>query len=177
MGFLAGLAFNKVEAQHLRLQSQKEADARAAAIERPKEKTFRLVMGPLMCIVFGFLAAYISYLIAPGEDQTPWGWRMYVCGGAGLLLGAVLQRKRLPVDNITITLFTFFTTLIIYGGIMNAAMLTWTGGDFNTLRLLYISGFIYDLGHAGRAAICMFVIGKPMMQKIERIKVKYGIYC
>ena len=102
---------------------------------------------------------------------------MYVCGGAGLLLGAVLQRKRLPVDNITITLFTFFTTLIIYGGIMNAAMLTWTGGDFNTLRLLYISGFIYDLGHAGRAAICMFVIGKPMMQKIERIKVKYGIYC
>lgn len=177
LGFLAGLAFNKVEAQHLRLQSQKEADARAAAVERPKEKTFRLVMGPLLCIVFGFLAAYISYLIVPGEDQTPWGWRMYVCGGAGLLLGAALQRKRLPVDNITITLFTFFTTLIIYGGIMNAAMLTWTGGDFNTLRLLYISGFIYDLGHAGRAAICMFVIGKPMMQKIERIKVKYGIYC
>ena len=33
------------------------------------------------------------------------------------------------------------------------------------------------MGHAGRAAICMFVIGKPMMQKIERIKIKYGIYC
>ena len=73
LGFLAGLAFNKVEAQHLKLKSQKEADARAAAVERPKEQTFRMVMGPLMCIVFGFAAAYISYLIVPGEDRTPWG--------------------------------------------------------------------------------------------------------
>ena len=46
LGFLAGLAFNKVEAQHLKLKSQKEADARAAAVERPKEQTFRMVMGP-----------------------------------------------------------------------------------------------------------------------------------
>ena len=145
-------------------------------------------MGPLMCIVFGFLAAYISYLIAPGEDQTPWGWRMYVCGGAGLLLGAVLQRKRLPVDNITITLFTFFTTLIIYGGIMNAAMLTWTGGDFNTLRLLYISGFIYDLGHVchrqtddaedrtHQGEIWNLLLNKKgiYFQKKEKEGVKYG---
>lgn len=63
----------------MKLKSQKEADARAAAVERPKEQTFRMVMGPLMCIVFGFAAAYISYLIVPGEDRTPWGWRMYVC--------------------------------------------------------------------------------------------------
>ena len=176
LGFLAGIVFNKVEVQHLRLRSQKEEEVRAAAVESPKSRAFRLVMGPVMCVVFGFIVAYISYIFVPGQDQTPWGWRMYVCGGVGLVLGALLQRKRLPVDNITITLFTFFTTLIIYGGIMNAAMLTWTSGDFNTLRLLYVSGFVYDLGHAGRAAACMFVIGKPMMQKIERIKVKYGIY-
>ena len=32
-------------------------------------------------------------------------------------------------------------------------------------------------GTQGAQQSDMFVIGKPMMQKIERIKIKYGIYC
>ena len=74
------------------------------------------------------------------------------------------------------------TTVIIYGGIMNmAAMFTSSGipGNdisFNTLRLLYVSGLPYDLYHGVTASVCMFVIGNPMIEKLERIKIKYGIY-
>ena len=183
LGFLAGLTFNKVTVKN-RYESLGEEGkaAAAAAMEEKKSRTFKIVMGPVMCVLAGVILAYVTYIFVPGKDTTFWGWRIYAFGAAGLLAGALLQRKRLPVDGLTLSLFTFLATVIIYGGIMNmAAMFTSSGipGNdisFNTLRLLYISGLPYDLYHGVTAAVCMFVIGNPMIEKLERIKIKYGIY-
>ena len=183
LGFLAGLTFNKVAVRNRYEELGEEGQAAAAAaLEERKSRAFRMVMGPVMCVLFGIVTAYVTYLIVPGKDTTFWGWRVYAFGAAGLLVGALLQRKRMPVDSLSLSMFTFLTTVIIYGGIMNmAAMFTSSGipGNdisFNTLRLLYISGLPYDLYHGITAAVCMFVVGNPMIEKLERIKIKYGIY-
>ena len=183
LGFLAGLTFNKVAVRNRYEELGEEGQAAAAAaLEERKKRAFRMVMGPVMCVLFGIVTAYVTYLIVPGKDTTFWGWRVYAFGAAGLLAGALLQRKRMPVDSLSLSMFTFLTTVIIYGGIMNmAAMFTSSGipGNdisFNTLRLLYISGLPYDLYHGITAAVCMFVVGNPMIEKLERIKIKYGIY-
>ena len=183
LGFLAGLTFNKVAVRNRYEELGEEGQAAAAvALEERKSRAFRMVMGPVMCVLFGIVTAYVTYLIVPGKDTTFWGWRVYAFGEAGLLVGALLQRKRMPVDSLSLSMFTFLTTVIIYGGIMNmAAMFTSSGipGNdisFNTLRLLYISGLPYDLYHGITAAVCMFVVGNPMIEKLERIKIKYGIY-
>ncbi len=173
LGFLAGLAFNKVTAE--RLELKKDPDARKEAAS----EGFRALMTPILCIAASLVLAYVSYLLVPGKDSTFFGWRVYIFGAAGLILGVVLQRKRLPVNSITITAFTFITTVILYGGIMNLSTLFYTIGfdmSFNSLRALYISGLPYDVTHAALASVCMFFIGNPMIKKIERIKVKYGIY-
>lgn len=183
LGFLAGLTFNKVTVRN-RYEEMEQAGSSAAVavLEERKSRTFRMVMGPVMCVLFGVVAAYVTYLIVPGKDTTFWGWRVYAFGAVGLLAGALLQRKRMPVDSLSLSVFTLLTTVIIYGGIMNmAAMFTSSGipGNdisFNTLRLLYISGLPYDLYHGITAAVCMFVVGNPMIEKLERIKIKYGIY-
>jgi len=98
-------------------------------------------------------------------------------------MGVLVQRKRLPVDDITLTAFTFFTTFIIYGGLMNiCAMVTAAsipGGNeisWDTMKLLYISGVPYDAAHAGSAAVFNFIFGDKLIRKLERIKLKYGIY-
>ena len=165
LGFLAGLAFNRIEPDKL------------------KSRNFKVILGPVMCVAFAVIAAYICYIIWPGEDNTFFGWRLYVFGAAGLLAGVLLQRKRLPADNITLTLFTFFTTFIIYGGLMNiCAMVTSAalpGGapvSMGTLKTLLITGAPYDATHAATAALCVFVFGDAMIKKLERIKIKYGIY-
>ena len=163
LGFIAGLTFN--------LNS-----------DGKKSTTFSVIMGPVMCVMAAVALAYVTYLIAPGRDETFMGWRIYAFGGAGLLAGLALQRKRLPADRITLTLFTFLATVIIYGGILNAASLFTMSGmpgvemSWSTLRLMYVSGLPYDLLHAGTAAACMLLMGRPMIDKIERIKIKYGIY-
>ena len=165
LGFLAGLAFNRIEPDKL------------------KSRNFKVILGPVMCVAFAVIAAYICYIIWPGEDNTFFGWRLYVFGAAGLLAGVLLQRKRLPADNITLTVFTFFTTFIIYGGLMNiCAMVTSAalpGGEpvsLGTLKTLLVTGAPYDATHAATAALCVFVFGDAMIKKLERIKIKYGIY-
>ena len=165
LGFLAGLAFNKVDLDEL------------------KSRHFKVIMGPVLCVLFGILIAYVCFLIWPGEDETFFGWRLYLFGFFGLIAGILLQRKRLPVDGITLTVFTFITTFVIYGGIINVcAMVTSSGTAGNgemsldALRLLYISAAPYDAYHAGTAALCVFLFGDNIIKKLERIKIKYGIY-
>lgn len=178
VGFLAGLAFNKAKAEN----KFKVIEDKVTNVEKEKSRAFSIVIGPVLCIVFGWVLAYVTYIFFPGQDETFFGWRVYAAGFLGLIIGVILQRKRLPIDNITLTVFTFFVTIIIYGGIMNlAAMFTASGlpgGDisFSTIRVLYVSGLPYDIYHSVTASLAMFVIGKPMIQKIERIKIKYGIY-
>ena len=140
-------------------------------------------MGPVICILFGLIIAYVSYQLWPGRDKSLIGWRLYAFGLLGLLAGMLLQRKRLPVDGITLAVFTFFTTFIIYGGIMNLCALVISAGtpggnslSLESMRVLYISGVPYDAFHAGSAALCIFLFGNSIIRKLERIKIKYGIY-
>ena len=174
LGFLAGLAFNKVNSEELKARNFRE---------ELSVRSFRLVMGPVLSILFAVGIAYLVYLFFPGKDETFFGWRLYAFGAAGLLAGVLLQRRKLPLDGLTMGLFTFFTVFIIYGGIMNiCAMVTASvipGADpisLETLRILYISGVPYDFSHALTAAIFVFLFGDTFIRKIERIKIKYGIY-
>lgn len=171
LGFLAGLAFNKVTAERLTIGKEKT--------KLSADETFGALAAPVLCLAGFLVLAYVSYLLVPAGDDTFFGWRVYAFGVCGLLAGVLLQKQKLPVNSVTITIFTFVTTVILYGGIMNMATMFYTIGfdiNFNSLRLLYISGLPYDLTHGALASICMFFIGHPMIKKIERIKIKYGIY-
>ena len=164
LGFLAGFAFN------------------CGNTETLKSRNFKMISGPVLMILFSLLLAYLSFLIYPGQDSTV-GWRFYLFGAIGLILGVAVQKKRLPADNITLSLFTFFTTFIVYGGIMNlsSALLSVNGASgkgisLEGLRILYVTGVPYDFFHALTAAVCVYFIGGNIIRKLERIKIKYGIY-
>lgn len=165
LGFLAGLVFNKVDLDEL------------------KSRNFKMVMGPILTILFAIMVAYISFLLFPSDDGSFLGWRLYVFGFVGLIGGVLVQRKRLPVDSLTMCLFTFFTVFIIYGGIMNAVGAVTSsivpGGeilDWKGLKTLYLAGVPYDLVHGATATLCVFFFGDNIIKKLERIKIKYGIY-
>ena len=51
-------------------------------------------------------------------------------------------------------------------------------GNLNRSLILayYISGFPMDLIHACATVITILLIAEPMLEKLDRIKVKYGIY-
>lgn len=165
LGFLAGLAFNREISKQNSISN------------------FKKMMAPVLCVIFSELVAYISFLVWPGNDKTFFGWRVYLFGIIGLLLAVIFQKGKLKTDNITMEVFTFVVTFVIYGGIMNFAAMCLSmnepgslGIGVKALKALYVSGVGYDFYHALTAAICVFVIGTPMVNKLERIKIKYGIY-
>ena len=165
LGFLAGLAFNR------------------ELSEDDGISNFKKIITPLLCVIFSELVAYISFLLWQGSDETFFGWRVYLFGIIGLILAVAFQRGKLKTDNLTMAVFTFVVTFVIYGGIMNFAAMCLSmnepgslGIGIKALKALYVSGVGYDFYHALTAAICVFVIGTPMVKKLERIKIKYGIY-
>lgn len=164
MGFIAGLIFNKVD------------------IDKLKSRSFQIVRGPVITILISVLIAYCIH-VKCGEGVFL-GWQLYGFGALGLIFGLIIQRKRLPIDDITLSIYGFLTTFIIYGGIMNIATMVMASAipntgismSFQSLAVLYISGVPYDGVHALGTAFFMFLFGEKIIQKLERIKIKYGIY-
>jgi len=166
IGFIAGVTFNKVD------------------LDTVKSRDIKVVMGPIISILATLVFAYVVFLFTGKEGETFFGWRLYVYGMAGLVIGMLLQRHRLPVDSVTVPIYTFFSVFIIYGGIMNIAALIMTNSvspsdmkiNLESLKLLYITGAPYDAVHAIGASACVFLFSDNVIRKIERVKIKYGIY-
>ncbi len=164
LGFLAGLVFNKINA------------------DKANSRDFKVILGPVVCVLISVGLAFGVHLIW-GQGSFL-GWQLYIFGAVGLLAGVLIQRKRLPVDSFTLALFGFLTVFIIYGGIMNTAAMIMSSAipasnisiSWESLTLLYLSGVPYDAMHAAGTAFFLFIFGEQMVRKMERVKVKYRLY-
>ena len=47
--------------------------------------------------------------------------------------------------------------------------------NFAMIKAAYISGVPFDLVHAASTAFFLWFISEPMIDKLDRIKVKYGL--
>ncbi|MGI6751132.1 MAG: ECF transporter S component [Anaerovoracaceae bacterium] len=123
----------------------------------------------------GSLTAFLSNFFFGQGPWTP--WQMFALGIVGFLAG-VMELKGLSDKGIgSICLFGFLATFFVYGGLMNSASIlifqghpTW--GMFLTA---YLYGIPFDLIHAISTAIILYFIADPMLEKLNRIKVKYGL--
>ncbi|MEG0377569.1 MAG: ECF transporter S component [Eubacterium sp.] len=111
--------------------------------------------------------------------QGPWTpWQMLAFGIVGFLAGVLFQKGLLKTNRRSLCLYGFLSTFFIYGFIMNtSAAFMVSSADFNLLYALpyYITGAPMDLIHAASTAFFLFIIAKPMIEKLERIKKKYGL--
>ena len=53
----------------------------------------------------------------------------------------------------------------------------WGGGSINAKMILtyYITGFPMDCIHAFATVFFLYIAAEPMLEKLDRIKVKYGL--
>lgn len=127
----------------------------------------------------GFLVGALSMLSSNMLfGQGPWTpWQMFAAGIIGFLAGILFQKGWLKARKISLCIYGFLATVFIYGGIMNPASLVMTSYAITKRNLLaiYMSGFPVDLVHASATVIFLWIASKPMIEKLERIKVKYGM--
>ena len=127
----------------------------------------------------GFLVGALSMISSNMLfGQGPWTpWQMFAAGIIGLLAGILFQKGWLKARKISLCIYGFLATVFIYGGIMNPASLVMTSYAITKRNLLaiYMSGLPVDLVHASATVIFLWIASKPMIEKLERIKVKYGM--
>lgn len=173
LGALAGIIFNKVELTGL-------LDDKKAVQKRKTVEGVKAVLTPIICIAAAEITGYIVMLLTSGKSESYLGLRVYAWGVVGITAGLIFQRKKLPANPITMSVYTFISVLIIYGGIMNLATFFMTASaysnGFEGLKLLYITGLGYDAFHALGATACVFLLSDGLVRKLERIKIKYGMF-
>ncbi len=127
----------------------------------------------------GFLVGAVTMLASNmlfGQGQwTP--WQMFATGMIGFLAGVLFKKGLLRRDRTSLCVFGFLCTVIIYGGIMNpaSAIMSISELNFDVLAAYYISGLPVDIVHGLSTALFLFLAAEPMLEKLDRIKVKYGI--
>ena len=128
----------------------------------------------------GFLVGAVTMLTSNMLfSQGPWTpWQMFAMGIIGFLAGVLFKKGWLRRTRVSLAVFGAFTAVIIYGGIMNPAaafMIAPESINLQTLFAYYITGLPMDLVHGFGTALFIMLAAEPMLEKMDRIKVKYGL--
>ena len=82
---------------------------------------------------------------------------MYVFGIAGIIIAAVITRKKVAVNSVTTTVYTFVSVFILYGGLMNLAAMfmssSYQNGDIS-ISLGKPEAFCIITGNSLRCHAC-----------------------
>ena len=111
-------------------------------------------------------------------QQGPWTpWQMFAAGLIGFLAGVLFRKGLLRRDRLALCLFGGLATVLVYGGIMNpCAMLTYQNHPtWAMLLAYYLRGVPVDLVHACATVLFLWFFSEPMLEKLDRVKTKYGL--
>lgn len=127
----------------------------------------------------GFLVGAMTMLVSNMLfSQGPWTpWQMFAMGIVGWLAGVLYRKGVLRRSRLSLCVFGVFCSTVVYGGIMNpASALMWAGKlNWPTVLSYYITGIPVDLVRAAATAAFLLLGAEPMLEKLDRIKTKYGL--
>lgn len=144
---------------------------------------------PMMAIVIiagvcfgaesGFLVGAVSAFVSNFFfGQGPWTpWQMFAMGLCGFLAGVLYRRGLLRRGRVSLCIYGALSALLIYGVLMNvsSALLWQSPVSWATIGAYLLSGFPVDCVHAAATVCFLWLFGEPMLEKLDRIKVKYGL--
>ena len=127
----------------------------------------------------GFLVGAMTMLASNVLfSQGPWTpWQMFAMGIIGFLAGVMFRKGLLRRSRLSLCIFGALSCIVIYGGIMNPASAILYVQELTWQKMLpyFISGFPIDCVHAAATWIFLWFAAEPMLEKLDRMKVKYGL--
>ncbi|MCC5909117.1 MAG: ECF transporter S component [Clostridiaceae bacterium] len=123
----------------------------------------------------GVLTGFVSNFFFGQGPWTP--WQMFCFGIIGFLAGVLFQKGIIKKTKLSLCIYGGLSTFFIYGGIIDiASLLMFTAKiSWKALLVTYISGFWFNMIHTIATVFFLFFISQPMIEKIDRIKIKYGL--
>ena len=152
------------------------------AIPIPNFKaTFALIMlagiafGPEAGFMVGAITAFASNFFYGQGAYTP--WQMFGYGAGGMLAGFCFAKGRLPQKPLVMAVFGFLATILWVGPLLDCShiFLMVSVINWDSIIAAFVSGFPVNLSQAICTVLVMLLFARPLLDKLDRIKVKYGM--
>ena len=184
--FFAGFESRKPQARELVTLAVMCAIAvasRAAFIWAPNFKPIggitmitAMAFGPQAGFMTGSLSLIVSDMIFGQGPWTP--WQMFSFGLLGFISGllarkGILTEKKPLIDAV----IGFLLMVLVVGPILDTCAILTMAQMINTESVLavYLAGLPVNISQGTAVFLCVLLLTRPMMNKLERIKTKYGM--
>jgi len=123
----------------------------------------------------GAMTGFVSNMFFGQGPWTP--YQMFAFGVIGFLAGVLFSKGLLRRSRASLAVFGALATFIVFGGIMNPSfVMIYQGAPTRAMLLAaYLQGIPMDLVHSAATVTFLLIISQPMLEKLDRIKVKYGL--
>ena len=123
----------------------------------------------------GAISALVSNFFYVQGPHTP--WQMMAYGAGGMLAGFLFAKGRLPGKPWILAVFGFLTVILWVGPLLDCSGLFLGSAKISWAFVMatFISGFRVNISQAISTAVAMLLFGKPLLEMLERIKLKYGM--
>lgn len=135
-----------------------------------------MAFGPEAGFLTGAVSGFVSNFIFGQGAWTP--WQMFAFGIAGFLAGILAKKGIIGRDKKFVTaIFGGLTVVLVVGPLLDTCTLFTMSSMINTesVGAVYLSGIPVNLVHAAATVLTLWLLCKPMIEKLDRIKVKYGM--
>lgn len=133
-----------------------------------------ICLGAESGFLIGSVSAFVSNFFFGQGPWTP--WQMLAFGIIGLVSGLLFRPGILPKKRLEMCCFGAVSVLLIYGAIMNLSTVIIYNPNptLKAVISVFVSGFPFDAIHALSTVVFLFFLSEPFIEKLERIKKKYG---
>lgn len=128
--------------------------------------------------ITGAMTMFVSNFIMGQGPWTP--WQMFAMGLVGFLAGLFFAGCSVRTRNMTklgLCIFGALMCIVVYGGIMNpASVIMWQPNiNFSMIMASYVTGFPFDLAQATATVIALWLVARPFLEKLDRVRIKFGV--
>lgn len=139
-----------------------------------------IIAGVALGAESGFLIGALSMLLSNVFfGQGPWTpWQMFAMGLVGFLAGFLYRRGILRCSRTSLCIFGAVVSIAIYGFLMNvSSAFTWYSDSLSWKMIVAccVSGFPMDLMQSAATVAFLWLFAAPLLDKMDRVHVKYGI--
>ena len=134
-----------------------------------------IAFGPESGFLVGAVSALSSNFFLSQGPYTP--WQMMAYGAGGMLAGFLFQKGRLPRKHVLMGIVGFLSVLLLVGPLLDTCtvFLAPISMNWGSILAIDISGFTVNISQGLSTFLVLFLLGNPMLEKLDRIKVKYGM--
>lgn len=134
-----------------------------------------IALGPETGFMVGAVSAFASNMFLGQGAHTP--WQMMAYGAGGMLAGFCFAKGRLPRKPVVMAVFGFFAVILWIGPLLDSShiFLVLTDINFNAVMATFVAGFYVNLSQAICTVLVMLLFGRPLLEKLDRVKLKYGM--